>query len=206
MGKLGRNLRICGEVDLPIHLHLLSTKRNHHNIKEIVAHQQALAQSRMFLESKFPKAILTPVASNGVGAQMAASEEGVACIAGSMASELYSLDIVYENIEDRCNNTTRFLIVGSDLIPPSGVDKTSIIVTTHNESGALYRLLKPFHDANVNLTRIDTRPAENEKWCYVFFIEFEGHYQDDAIQNILDILTQYSQQLKILGSYPKAVF
>jgi chorismate mutase/prephenate dehydratase len=126
-------------------------------------------------------------------------------IAGDMAADQYGLEKLYENIEDSSDNTTRFLVIGRDEIPPSGSDKTSIIVSSRNRPGALFELLEPFRDAGVSLTRIDTRPSKTEKWAYVFFIEFEGHMQDPVIAGVMQGLEEHSILLKPLGSYPKAV-
>ena len=108
------------------------------------------------------------------------------------------------HIEDYPDNTTRFLIIGRDVVPPSGRDKTSIIVSSRNKPGALFNLLEPFRRGDVSLTRIDTRPSRTEKWAYVFFIEFEGHLQDDTIASIMVELEEQSIMLKPLGSYPQA--
>ena len=203
---LSSSLHICGEVGLPIHLHLMSSEATGDKITSICAHQQALAQARNFLDKNYPDIPLKAVSSNGMGAQMAAEEKGVACVASAMAASMYDLRVLADNIEDRDNNTTRFLIIGRNEIPQSGHDKTSIIVSTRNESGALFHLLKPFYDTQINLTRIETRPSKTENWAYVFFIEFEGHQQDGNIQKVLEILAEQSVTLRVLGSYPKAVF
>ena len=199
-------LMICGEVELPIHLHLLVNKQaDVSKIKKICAHQQALAQSRAWLDSRWPGVEREAVSSNAKAARIAAGDDSVAAIAGDMAVELYDLVKVSENIQDLSQNTTRFLIIGRESIAPSGDDKTSLIISTHNKPGALYRLLEPFHRESIMLTRIDTRPSRTENWAYVFFIEFEGHQQDDKIKKILVELKEQSLMLKSLGSYPKAV-
>ena len=108
------------------------------------------------------------------------------------------------DIEDQPDNTTRFLVIGREDVAPSGRDKTSIVVSAHNRPGALFKLLEPFEQNNVMLTRIDTRPSRTETWTYVFFIEFEGHQQDVKIASILDTISQQTVMCKILGSYPKA--
>ena len=136
---------------------------------------------------------------------MASEFEGIAAVAGDMAAELYQLDKLATHIEDYANNTTRFLIVGREDVPPSGRDKTSIIVSSRNKPGALFTLLEPFRRGGVNLTRIDTRPSRTEKWAYVFFIEFEGHLQDEKIAAIMVELEEQSILLKPLGSYPQAL-
>jgi chorismate mutase/prephenate dehydratase len=136
---------------------------------------------------------------------MAATTPGVAAVAGDMAAELYGLQQLAQNIEDYPDNTTRFLVIGREEVPPSGRDKTSIIVSSRNKPGALFSLLDPFRRAGVSLTRIDTRPSRTEKWAYVFFIEFEGHLQDPGIAAIVTELEEQSILLKPLGSYPRAV-
>ena len=136
---------------------------------------------------------------------MAGKQPGVAAVAGDMAAELYQLQRLAEHIEDYPENTTRFLVIGREEVPPSGADKTSIIVSSRNRPGALFNLLEPFRTAGVSLTRIDTRPSRTEKWAYVFFIEFEGHMQDPAIAEVVAELEEQSILLKPLGSYPRAV-
>ena len=199
------SLKICGEVELPINLHLLVHPDSKPDaIGKICAHQQALAQSRYWLDQHWPDIERVAVASNALAAQMAQDDTSVAAIAGSMAIELYGLSAMAENIQDLSTNTTRFLIVGRESVGPSGDDKTSVIVSTHNKPGALYRLLGSFEREGVMLTRIDTRPSRTENWAYVFFIEFEGHQSSPTTQKILDELKEQSIVLKTLGSYPKA--
>jgi chorismate mutase/prephenate dehydratase len=129
----------------------------------------------------------------------------VAAVAGDMAGATYQLEKLAEHIEDYADNTTRFLIIGREEVPPCGQDKTSIIVSSRNKPGALFSLLDPFRKAGISLTRIDTRPSRTEKWAYVFFIEFEGHQQDPNIAAVLAELEEQSILLKPLGSYPRAV-
>ena len=138
-------------------------------------------------------------------AKMAAEGNGVLAIAGDLAAEKYRLNKVASNIEDLSNNTTRFLIIGKESVAPSGKDKTSIIISTRNAPGALYKLLEPFYREGVSLTRIDSRPSRTETWTYVFFVEFEGNQEDKKIRGILTELEEHSVVLKILGSYPQAV-
>jgi chorismate mutase/prephenate dehydratase len=199
-------LKICGEVELRIQLHLLGNARTHAgNVKKIIAHPQALAQARNWLDSNWLHVEREAVSNNAEAARLAAEQDGIAAIAGDMAAEQYGLSKLASSIEDYANNTTRFLIVGRDAVAPSGNDKTSIIVSMHNKPGALFRLLEPFNREGIMLTRIDTRPSRTENWAYVFFIEFEGHRQDAKIAGILAELEEKSVMLKILGSYPRAV-
>ncbi len=199
-------LKISGEVEMPIVHHLLvAPGTGPEGIQRICAHQQALAQCRNWLDLHWPNVERDAVSSNGEAARLAATTPGVAAVAGDMAAELYALERLAEHIEDYPDNTTRFLVVGREEVPPSGRDKTSIIVSSRNKPGALFSLLDPFRRAGVSLTRIDTRPSRTEKWAYVFFIEFEGHLQDDNIRAIVAELEEQSILLKPLGSYPRAV-
>lgn len=199
-------LKICGEVELKIELQLLvGADTTAENVTRIIAHQQALAQCRQWLDAHWPDTPREAVSSNGEAARIAAVETGVAAVAGNIAAEQYGLLPLAENIQDYPNNATRFLIIGRESVPPSGHDKTSIVVSTHNRPGALFDLLGPFQREGISLTRIDTRPSRTQTWAYVFFIEFEGHQQDERIAGILQQLQEQSLMLKPLGSYPLAV-
>jgi len=205
-------LKICGEVELPIQLHLLANSRTDAKaIKKICAHPQALAQARNWLDSNWAHVEREAVSNNAEAARMAAEQDGVAAIAGEMAAEQYGLSKLAANIQDIASNTTRFLIIGREDVAPSTLagepcrDKTSLIVSTHNKPGALFKLLEPFQREGISLTRIDTRPSRTQNWAYVFFIEFEGHQQDEKVRRVLDDLIEQSLMLKPLGSYPRAV-
>jgi chorismate mutase / prephenate dehydratase len=199
-------LHIVGEVEIPIHHYLLALKGSDPNkITKIIAHQQALAQCRNWLSHHWSHVEWQAVASNGEAAKRAAKEPGVAAIAGEAAADFYGLEKLAEHIEDNPDNTTRFLVIGRDEVPPSGHDKTSLVVSSRNKPGALLGLLEPFRREGISLTRIDTRPSKTEKWAYVFFIEFEGHCQDARVAAILSELEEQSILIKVIGSYPRAV-
>ena len=200
------SLKISGEVEIRISHHLLTGPgTDQGDIKRICAHQQALAQCRNWLDRHYPNIEREAVSSNGEAARMAANTPGLAAVAGEMAAEHYQLQTIASNIEDYQDNTTRFLVIGREEVPPSGQDKTSIIVSSRNKPGALFSLLDPFRKGGVSLTRIDTRPSRTEKWAYVFFIEFEGHLLDENIAAIMTELEEQSIMLKPLGSYPQAL-
>ncbi len=122
-----------------------------------------------------------------------------------MAAELYGLKMIAEKIEDQPDNSTRFLIIGKQSVPQSGVDKTSIVVAMRNEPGALHNLLEPFHRHNIDLTRVETRPSRTGAWTYVFFIDFVGHVDEPLISDVMKEVASRCADLKLLGSYPKAV-
>lgn len=200
-------LTICGEVEIPIHLHLLTRKgAAAAGITKICAHQQALAQARHWLDSHYLEVQRVEVASNGEAARMASEHDHIAAVAGDLAVSEYDLAVLERHIQDRQTNTTRFLVVAKQAVPVSGKDKTSIMVSARNEPGALLNLLKPFNDNGINMTRLTSRPSHTENWAYVFFMEFEGHHEDPAIRAILDELEAKAYAIKLLGSFPVAVF
>lgn len=198
------DLSICGEVELPIHQHLLvAAGGDRSQIKRVVAHNHSLAQCRGWLDSNLPDAERVAVSSNGEAARMLADSDGsMAAIAGDAAADLYRLDVIERNVEDQPDNRTRFLIVGTQDVESSGLDKTSILVSTRNKPGALYQLLEPFYRHQISLTRVETRSLNNG--C-MFYIDFEGHSSDENVQKVLDEVTAGSEMLKLLGSYPCAV-
>ncbi len=198
-------LKIVGEVEVRIEHHFLTSwEAREADISKICAHEQGLAQCRKWLDLNWPRVERQAVASNGVAAMLAAEGSGVAAIAGESAERQYNLKRISSNIEDFGDNTTRFLIVGPDDVPQSGDDKTSILISSRNKPGALFRILDPFQKAGISLTRIDTRPSRTEKWTYVFFIEFEGHSADAEVTKIFQQLEEQTVSLKVLGSYPRA--
>jgi len=198
-------LRIVGEVELPVVHHLfVGQATGDGDINKVCGHPQALAQCRAWLETHLPQVPLEQVASNGEAARRAQFEEGVAAIAGDIAAEMYTLKKREVSIQDYASNTTRFLVLGRDFVPASGQDKTSVIIASRNRPGALLNLLRPFEDAGISLTRIDSRPSKTEKWTYVFYIEFEGHLEDQIVDQIMNELEEQSIMLKRLGSYPCA--
>jgi len=122
-----------------------------------------------------------------------------------VAGELYQLNVLAKNIEDEANNTTRFIIIGQQQPASTGNDKTTILVSTGNQPGALHKILAPFADYGISMAHIESRPSRQGLWEYVFFIDIDGHRDDAAVAEALRILQQSVKMLKILGSYPKAV-
>lgn len=198
-------LHICGEVELRIHHHLLGKGKDTKNIKRIYSHRQSLAQCLEWLETNMPDVELRDVSSNAEAARLAAQEVDTLAIAGETAAEIYGLNVLVRNIEDEPDNTTRFLIIGKRATPPSGNDKTSILVSTQNKPGALYRVLEPMVKHKISMTRIESRPSRRGMWDYVFFIDCEGHREDVNVAAALNELEQEANFLKILGSYPRSV-
>lgn len=198
-------LNICGEVELRIRQHLLATTTELSTIECVYSHQQSLAQCRAWLDEFLGHADRIAVSSNAEGARRARGEPTSAAIAGEAAAEVYGLDLVVENIEDRPDNTTRFLVIGRDLFPPSGQDKTSLMLSAGHHPGALQQLLYPLATHAINMTRIESRPSRRQKWDYVFFIDVQGHSDDAELAHALTELEKATSMLRILGSYPSAV-
>lgn len=200
------SIQICGEVVLRIHQNLLvSEVTKLDGITRIYSHAQSLAQCRKWLDAHYPNAERVSVSSNADAAKRIKGEWHSAAIAGATAAELYGLRVLEEKIEDMPDNSTRFLIIGTQEVPPSGVDKTSIVVSMRNEPGALHDLLEPFQRLGIDLTRVETRPARSGTWNYVFFVDFKGHRQDESVQQALQSVGEKAADLKILGSYPIGV-
>ncbi|HHH48973.1 MAG TPA: prephenate dehydratase [Gammaproteobacteria bacterium] len=197
------SLTICGEVELRIHHHLIGRERD--NIRKIYSHQQSLAQCREWLDAHLPEVERVAVSSNAEAVRRAAEDEGAAAIAGETAAEIYGVPVLEAKIEDNPDNTTRFLVIGKQKVPPSGDDKTSLLVSTPNRPGALYRLLAPFERNGISMSRIESRPSRLANWEYVFFIDINGHVDDEPVARALETLKADSPMFKVLGSYPKAV-
>jgi chorismate mutase / prephenate dehydratase len=200
-------LKICGEVELRIRQHLMGTMAQLARIERVCSHPQSLAQCRQWLEEHLPQVEQVPVASNAEGARRARDEKGSAAIAGDTAAEVYGLKVLAAEIEDRADNTTRFLVLGRKLFTPSGEDRTTLLVSVgHTDApGALYRLLEPLARHRVSLTRIESRPSRRRKWDYVFFIDLEGHAEEPHVAKALTALRKRASLFRLLGSYPKAV-
>jgi len=200
-------LKICGEIELRIRQHLLGNLPSLDKVERICAHQQSLAQCRVWLREYLPQAELISVTSNAAGARRARDEAGTAAIAGEAAAEVYGLDVMVADIEDRPDNTTRFLVIGRDLLTPSGDDKTSVLVSASDTAGAgvLHTLLAPVSKHGISMTRIESRPSRRKKWDYVFFIDLEGHAAEPPLADALAELEQGTSLFRVLGAYPKAV-
>ncbi len=198
-------LRITGEVTLRIHHHLMSQASDLGAIRTIYSHQQSLAQCRGWLDRHLPHADRVSVGSNADAARTAAGESGAAAVASRQAAEIYGLAVLAERIEDDPGNTTRFLVIGKQDSPPSGQDKTSLLLSCRNQSGGLHTLLMPLAAHGISMTRIESRPSRRGIWDYVFFIDILGHRQDLPVAAALAHLEREALLFKILGSYPVAV-
>ncbi|MCB1648142.1 MAG: prephenate dehydratase [Gammaproteobacteria bacterium] len=197
--------RIIGELIVPVEQNfLLRRDADPARIRRIVSHRQSLGQCRHWLSAHWPEVEKQEVSSNAEAARLASEDPYTAAIAGERAAKLYDLVVVNARIQDQQNNCTRFLVLANEDTQPTGRDKTSILVYTENKPGALFRVLEPFNTHQVSLTKIETRPARDIAWAYVFFIDFEGHVQDAPVRKVLEQLKSCTVRIKQLGSYPMA--
>jgi chorismate mutase/prephenate dehydratase len=203
---LTSNLKICGEVELRVRQFLLSRTGRIEDIERVYSHSQSFAQCKAWLRGNLPKAEKLPVSSNAEAARRARNADDAAAIAGESAGHVYGLrKVIVSPIEDRDDNTTRFLVLGRQIFPPSGHDRTSALVFIKDQPGALFNVLSPFARHGISMNRIESRPSHQAKWEYAFFIDLAGHVEDDAMKKAFAELKAQAAQIKVLGSYPVAV-
>jgi chorismate mutase/prephenate dehydratase len=203
---LTSNLKICGEVELRVRQYLLSRTGQINDIERVYSHPQSFAQTKSWLRANLPKAEKIPVSSNAEAARRARNADDAAAIAGEAAAHVYGLrKVIVSPIEDREDNTTRFLVLGRQFFPSSGHDRTSILVSIRDQPGALFKALSPFARHGISMNRIESRPSHHAKWEYAFFIDLAGHIEDAPMKRALAELEPQIAEIKILGSYPVAV-
>lgn len=201
---LQSELKIRRELVLEVTHCLLSRQSDLSQIERVFSHPQALAQCRGWLARNLPTAQLIASSSTTSAVREAESDERCAAIASRLASELSRLEVVREGVQDHSHNATRFVLIAHDDAPPTGDDRTSIVFAAPDEKGALRRALEIFDDEGLNLSRIESRPARDLPWQYVFFTDLDGHRTDSAVERGLARIADRSQMVKILGSYPRS--
>jgi chorismate mutase / prephenate dehydratase len=195
------DLKICNEIMFEISHYLLSNS-SLQNIKRVYTIPQIFAQCRAWLRMHLPKAEMIDTASSTAGARKAAKEDGAAAIGSKLASVIYNLHVVAESIEDSPHNMTRFLVLGRKVSEPTGIDRTSIVCSIKDKVGALYEMLRPIHENNINMTKIESRPSKRKAWDYYFFIDLEGHINEEKIKKTIEQMEEHVRYLKVLGAYP----
>ncbi len=195
------SVQICAEINLRIS-HCLMSEAPIEEVSAVYSHPQVFGQCREWISERLPHAELREVKSTADAAAKAKAD-GNAAIASRMASELYGLPILRESIEDNPDNSTRFLVLARDSPPPTGDDKTSICFALRDRAGALYDALHSFKKEDINLTMIQSRPSRMRNWDYIFFVDMEGHMQDDDVSRALSELAEGCVFLRVLGSYPR---
>ncbi len=194
--------KIVGEVLLRISQSLLSRSGRLDEVGRIYSHPHAIAQCRDWLEVNAPTIPLLDTTSTAQAAKIAAEDERAAAIAGEFAADIYGLEKVEVSIEDNPNNFTRFLVIGREIPEPSEHNKTSLLFSVKDQAGALYKILGSFYENDVNLTKIESRPQKRSAWEYVFFLDCEGHINDQSVKDAIKGLEKVCRYVKVLGSYP----
>ena len=199
-------LVIGSEIMLRVRHNLLAaTEFSPTAIKTVVAHPQALAQCRRWLERHVPQAATVAVDSNAAAARMVADAgDNIAAIASRSAGQHYNLVEIAADIEDSAFNTTRFLIMGTHNPAPSAADKTSLLLTARDKAGALYHLLEPLSRLGISMSKFESRPSRGQLWQYVFFVDIQGHQQTPMVAQAVEEICARAAFCKVLGSYPRA--
>jgi len=196
------DLNICAEHYEPISHDLLSITGEPCDVKTVYSHPQAIAQCKGWLRKYFPNAEVMETSSTSKAALMASQDESVAAIASQKAAHIYELLPVASKIEDLGGNVTRFLVIGKDRPERTGQDKTSIMFATSHTPGALFRALAPIDRTGLNMVKLESRPTRHHNWSYYFFMDIEGHIQDEAVHQTIEEIKADTLSLKVLGSYP----
>ena len=195
---------MCDEVTIRI-AHCLLARCPIDQVETVHAHPQAAAQCSRWVAQNLPGRPVVPVASNGLAAEHASQERGVAAIAPRVASEVFGLDILAADIQDVAHNYTRFWVLGRQMSErPSGRDKTAVVFSIKDRVGALREVIQIFADAQISLSAIQSRPSRRKPWDYVFFIELRGHALEPRVQDALRAAEQHTVFLKVLGAWPSA--
>jgi len=199
-------LEIQGELVLDIHFCLaVAPGTSLADVTSISAHPQASGQCRRWLERNLPGRPVVAANSNADAVQTAVATPGVAALGPKLAAEMYGAEILVPVVEDYAGNQTRFVVIGRGLCARTGNDKTSLaLFMKKDRPGTLHMILSEFVYAQVNLTKIQSRPTKRQLGDYMFFIDLEGHVDDQSVSTALDCLRLKLREVKVLGSYPRA--
>jgi chorismate mutase/prephenate dehydratase len=197
------DLKIVAQIVMPVQ-HCLLSNGPRSKIKKLFGHPQSLGQCRQWIQMNLPRAEIIETSSNARSAELAAREKNAAAIAGDLAAEKYGVEVLEYDIQDNVANATRFLVLGRQCSPPTGKDRTSIMVSVTHKVGALYSALSAFRRYRINMTKIESRPSKRKAWEYFFFIDCDGHYQDRKVENALRDLGEHCNFVKVLGSFPNS--
>ena len=200
---MGSTLKICGEVYLPVSQNLLFGGSSLREVEMVCSHPMALVQAATWLRHELPHARLEEVESTAEAARRAAKEPGVAAIGSSLAAESYGLTVFARNIQDVRTNATRFIVLGRSWAGPTGKDKTSAVFSFKDRPGGLRDALSAFAEEGIDLRRIESRPSRRRAWTYVFFVDFEGHPDDEKVKRALTKLDEHTTYLTLIGAYPE---
>jgi chorismate mutase/prephenate dehydratase len=196
-------LKIRQEFILPVAHCLLSRASSISQVSTVYSHPQALLQCRSWLAKHLPRAQVVQTTSTAAAAREAQSDDRSAAIAADIAAEIHNVPIMRANIQDRAENATRFVVLAREDAPSTGTDRTTIAFGVVDKKGALRRILSIFEEADINLTRIQSRPSGARAWHYVFLVDVEGHRTDPGLARALRSVAKSADFLKVIGSYPR---
>ena len=195
------DLKIVSQVLLKIQQCLMSNSPRA-KIKKLYVHPQSLAQCRGWLAKNLPRAEIVETSSNARSAELAAQEKFTAALGGNVAAKKYGLKVLAQDIQDNSVNVTRFIVLGRQCSPPTGDDRTSLMISVADRAGTLHDAIAVFRKFKINMTKIESRPSKRKAWEYFFFIDCAGHYQDAKVARAIQHLGKHCNFVKILGSYP----
>jgi chorismate mutase/prephenate dehydratase len=199
------DLKICGEIEMAIHHNLLSQAKSLAAIERIYSHQQSLSQCKIWIRQHLPSVECIAVSSNAEAARRVRHSPDAAAISSQSAADIYGVPVLFARIEDQADNATRFLVIGRQLLAPSGDDKTSLLLAGDEGPGVLHSLLSPLARHSLNMSRIESRPSNRSNWSYMFFIDVEGHAETEPLKSALAEMQNLTSLTRVLGSYPNAV-
>ena len=197
------DVNVCAEFQIIIHHNLLACGPLE-QITEVYSKPEVFTQCQRWLAETGLAGKTIAVASSAKAAELAAGKPHAAAIGSTLAAERYGLEILRADIEDRTNNVTRFFVIGRTIPKPTGNDKTAIVFTVTNRAGALVNVLNAFLNEKTNLTMITSRPSQIRNWEYYFFLDTDGHYQDEPLRRAVEAAREKCLQLRVLGSFPAA--
>jgi chorismate mutase / prephenate dehydratase len=195
------DLKIVSQIVLRVQQCLMSNSPRA-KIKKLYAHPQSLAQCRGWIQNHLPRVEIIETSSNARSAELAAKEKDTAAIGGILAAEKYDITVLEQDIQDNSVNVTRFIVLGRQCSPPTGADRTSLMISVADKSGALHEAIAAFRKFKINMTKIESRPSKRKAWEYFFFIDCDGHFQDSKVAKAIQLLGTHCNFVKILGSYP----
>ncbi len=202
---LTSSVKVVGEVSLRIiHCLIALPSTELKDVKIVYSHPQALAQCKGFLASLGVETMITYDTAGSVRLIREKELKDAAAIASEKAAQMYGMKILAKGIEDYGRNYTRFFIISRRDAETRNDCKTSIIFSLPHTPGSLYHALEEFAKRGINLTKIESRPTRQRPWEYYFFLDFEGHKDDEPYKEALSALAKKVIFLKVLGSYPKA--
>jgi chorismate mutase/prephenate dehydratase len=197
------DLKIVAQIVLKIK-YCLGSNSKLPDIKKLYVHPQALGQCRGWVQKHLPHVEILEASSNARSAELASKTAKAAAITGFLAAEKYNLPIIERDIQDLSTNATRFLVLGRQCSPPTGQDRTSLMLSMAHEVGALHNALGPFRKYKINMVKIESRPSKRKAWEYFFFVDCDGHMHDRAVAKAITDLNRVCNFAKVLGSYPNS--